>query len=36
MFLVPVIQWMVYAAVTYLILVMYLGKRVSGATERQD
>jgi hypothetical protein len=36
MFLVPVIQWMVYAAVTYLILVMYLGKRVSGVTERQD
>jgi len=36
MFLVPVIQWMVYAAVTYLILVMYLGKRVSGAAERQD
>jgi hypothetical protein len=36
MFLVPVIQWMVYAAVTYLILVMYLGKRVSGAPGRQD
>lgn len=36
MFLVPVIQWMVYAAVTYLILVMYLGKSVSGATGRQD
>jgi hypothetical protein len=36
MFLVPVIQWIVYAAVSYLILVMYLGKRVSGVTERQD
>jgi hypothetical protein len=36
MFLVPVIQWMVYAAVTYLILVMYLDKRVSGTTGRQD
>lgn len=36
MFLVPVIQWMIYAAVTYLILVMYLGKSVSGATGRQD
>jgi hypothetical protein len=36
MFLVPVIQWMVYAAVTYLILLMYLGKRVSGAPGRQD
>ena len=36
MFLVPVIQWMVYAAVTYLILVMYLGKRVRGAPGRQD
>jgi hypothetical protein len=36
MFLVPVVQWMVYAAVTYLILLMYLGKRVSGAPGRQD
>lgn len=36
MFLVPAIQWVVYAAVTYLILVMYLGKRVSGTTGRQD
>jgi hypothetical protein len=36
MFLVPVIQWVVYAAVLYLILGMYLGKNVGATTKRKD
>ena len=34
MFLVPVIQWLVYGAVIYLILEMYLRKSVRVTTER--
>lgn len=36
MFLVPVMQWVVYAAVIYLILVMYLGKSARATTQGKD
>ena len=36
MFLVPVIQWAVYAAVIYVILAMYLGKSIRANRERKD
>ena len=36
MFLVPVMQWLVYAAVIYLILVKYLRKSARPMTEGQD
>ena len=36
MFLVPVIQWLVYGAVIYLILEMYLQKSVRAATKSKD
>lgn len=36
MFLVPVIQWAVYAAVIYVILAMYLGKNIRANRERKD
>src|ERR1700675_2063239 len=36
MFLVPVIQWLVYAAVIYLILEMYLRKSVRAKKEGRD
>jgi hypothetical protein len=35
-FLVPVIQWAVYAAVIYVILAMYLGKNIRANRERKD
>jgi hypothetical protein len=36
MFLVPVMQWLVYAAVIYLILVKYLRKSARPMTDGQD
>ena len=36
MFLVPVIQWLVYAAVIYLILEMYLRKSARATTETEN
>ena len=36
MFLVPVIQWLVYAAVIYLILELYLRKSERATTEAKD
>jgi hypothetical protein len=36
MFLVPIIQWLLYAAVIYLILKMYLRKSVRMTTESKD
>lgn len=36
MFVVPVIQWLVYAAVIYLILEMYLRNSVRATTARKD
>jgi hypothetical protein len=36
MFLVPVIQWLVYSAVIYLVLERYLGRSMRPTTERKD
>jgi hypothetical protein len=36
MFLVPVIQWLVYSAVIYLVLERYLGQSMRPTTERKD